>query len=246
MSRLEEAFANSDPSGRLQAALSAGLNPSLQDLDVLVDRCAVEPDFQVREMLTWVLLRLPREVVMPRVVAELTRPESQARSQALHTLSKTRDVSAWPAVAARLDDEDDAVVRTAWYAAVALAPESERDWLADKLAERLGRGDRETQLSLSRALAGLGQETIGRVLALAARNNDEAIRQHAAATERLLHDPNSGFALSLAKARREVALGRTRSTKGVGQIGLRLLPGRVRFWREGDIHRDPLTKPIRR
>lgn len=214
MSALEKAFTNPDPSARLNAALSAGINPSLPDLGTLVDRCAVEPDFQVREMLTWALLRLPADIVVPRLVAELTRREPQARSQSLHTLSKIRDVSAWPAVAARLDDKDQDVVRTAWYAAVALVPESERGWLAGKLGAHLGQGERDIQLSLSRALVGLGVDAIAPLLAAAAKSSDEAVRQHAAATERLLHDPDFAFALSLNRARREVALGHTRSTKG--------------------------------
>lgn len=214
MSALDMAFADPNPSARLNAALSAGIRPALQDLDALLARCAVEPDFQVREMLTWALLRLPADVVVPRLLAELARPEAQARSQALHTLSKSRDASAWPAVAALLDDEDQDVVRTAWYAAVALVPESERTWLAEKLAASLGRGGPETRMSLSRALAGLGSETIMPVLAAAAASDSEAVRLHAAATERLLQDPDFGFTLSREQAHHEVALGRTRSTKG--------------------------------
>lgn len=165
-------------------------------------------------MLTWALIRLPPGLVVPRLISELSHPSAQARCQALHTLSKFRDSSAWAAVAARLDDEDGSVVRTAWYAAVALVPESERGWLAKRLAEHFGQGDRETQLSLSRALASLGEDTIAPILAAADRHGSEAVRQHAAATKRLLQNPEAGFALSLDNARREVALGRTKSTKG--------------------------------
>jgi HEAT repeat protein len=214
MSTLDQAFAHPDPSVRLNAALRAGIEPSLRDLDALLNRCAVEPDFQVRETLTWALIRLPAEVVVPRLIGELSREEAQARRQALHTLSKFRDASAWKAVAARLDDEDQGVVRTAWYAAVALVPENQRHWLAEKLALSLGRGDRDIQLSLSRALVGLGSDIIEPMLTAAKGCDDEAVRLHAAATQRLLHDPDAGFAPSLNSARREVALGKTRSTKG--------------------------------
>jgi len=214
MSTLDTDLVHPDPSVRLNAALSAGMKPSPLTLEALMERCRVEPDFQVREMLTWALIRLPADIVVPRLVAELSRDEPRARSQALHTLSKIGDSSAWPAAAARLDDDDPDVVRTAWYAAVALAPESERVWLARKLCERLGHGGSEIQLSLSRALAGLGEDTIAPVLASAAENGGNAVRQHVAAIKRLLHDPAYGFAQSLDRARREVALGRTRSTKG--------------------------------
>lgn len=214
MNTLDADLVHPDPQVRLNAALSAGMKPSPLNLEALIERCGVEPDFQVREMLTWALIRLPADIVVPRVVAELSRDEPQARSQALHTLSKIRDESAWPAVAARLDDEDRDVMRTAWYAAVALAPESERGWLTRKLCERLGQGEPEIRLSLSRALAGLGEDTIAPVLASAVENGSDAVRQHIAAVKRLLHEPESGFAQSLGRARREVALGRTRSTKG--------------------------------
>jgi len=146
VSNLEDASMDSDPSVRLQATLAAGLAASPQDLEVLLERCRVEPDFQVREMLTWALLRLPHELVVQRLVEELKRPEAQARSQALHTLSKSGAAQAWKAVAARLDDEDSSVVRTSWYAAVALVPDDRRNWLAGRLAERLGQGDHETNL----------------------------------------------------------------------------------------------------
>lgn len=214
MATLDDPFADPNPSARLNAALAAGLDPSPQHLERLVGRCAVEPDFQVREMLTWALLRLPAETVLPRVVAELDRPEPQARSQALHTLSKLRNPAAWPAIAARLDDTDPSVVRTAWYAAVAVVPEAERGRLAEKLATRFAWGERDTRLSLSRALVALGAEAIAPVLAAAATSSDEAIRRHAAATERLLADPESGFALDIDEARHQVALGRTRSAVG--------------------------------
>lgn len=214
MSTLAEALTDPDPSVRLNAVLAAGIRPSASDLDTLVAQCATEPDFQVREMLTWALIRQPAELVVPRLLAELTRPEAQGRSQALHTLSKLHDGAAWPAVAARLDDPDAGVMRTAWYAAVALAPETERLWLAEKLATRLGHGDPDTQMSLSRALVALGPETIAPILAAASAHGNEATQRHVEATRKLLEDPDYAFTHSQAHAHREVALGRTRSAKG--------------------------------
>lgn len=214
MTALSTAFSLPDPSVRLNAALQAGLRPAAADLDTLVEQCAIEPVFQVREMLTWAIIRLPAATAVPRVILELDRPEPQARSQALHTLSKFRDVVSWPAVVARLDDADPDVMRTAWYAAVAVAPDDKRHWLAGRLAEQLGQGDQDTQRSLSRALASLGEETVAPVLATAGQHGDAAVRTHAEATLRLLDDPDAGFDASLRTARREVALGRTRSAKG--------------------------------
>ncbi|WP_144762137.1 HEAT repeat domain-containing protein [Curtobacterium sp. 9128] len=214
MPTLASYLADPRPMVRLRAVMAAGTEPSPDELELLVEQCAVEPDLQVREMLTWALIRLPAEVVVPRLLRELDRPEPQARSQALHTLSKLHDSAVYPQVAERLTDIDPGVVRTAWRAAVVLAPAEDRPDLARTLAVQLGHGDRETRLALSRALVGLGAETIAPVLAAAATHRTEAVREHAADTERLLHDPDAGSALARERARREVALGRTRSAKG--------------------------------
>ena len=118
------------------------------------------------------------------------------------------------AVVARLDDPHTDVVRTAWYASVAVVPEGERGWLANKLAARLGWGEPDLQRSLSRALVTLGEDHLAPMLAVAAQHPDATVREHAAATEQLLADPDAAFAPSIRSARREVALGRTKSAKG--------------------------------
>ncbi|ROP74784.1 HEAT repeat domain-containing protein [Curtobacterium sp. PhB115] len=214
MTTLTDALAHPRSSVRLQAVMAAGTTPDPADLDVLVERCAVEPDFFVRDMLTWALTRHPAPQVVARVLPELEQPEPQARSQALHTLSKVGDPAAWPAVQPLLADHDDEVLRAAWRTAVALVPDDERDALARTLAVQLGIGARERRLSLSRALVGLGEETVAPVLATAAERGSDAVREHVADTERLLHDPDAASSHALERARREVALGRTRSAKG--------------------------------
>ncbi|MCA5922304.1 HEAT repeat domain-containing protein [Curtobacterium oceanosedimentum] len=214
MTVLTEALADPRSSVRLQAVMAAGTTPDTEDLDVLVAQCATEPDFFVRDMLTWALTRHPADAVVARVLPELDRPEPQARSQALHTLSKIGDPEAWPAVRPLLGDRDDEVLRAAWRTAVALVPDEERASLARTLAVQLGVGDRDRRLSLSRALAGLGEDTVAPVLAAAADRGTDAVREHVRETERLLHDPGAASELALERARREVALGRTRSVKG--------------------------------
>src|SRR5687768_11562957 len=77
-----------DPSVRLRAALAVGTTPDLRAVAALIERCAVEPEFYVREMLTWALTRHSPSTTVPRLVAELRSEHAQARSQALHTLSK--------------------------------------------------------------------------------------------------------------------------------------------------------------
>lgn len=178
---------------RLQAAMAVGTHPDPSVVTVLVERCAVEPDFFVRDMLTWALTRLPEPVTLPRLVAELTSAHAQARSQALHTLSKIRNRSVYPLIVGTLlRDPDDEVARTAWRAAVVLVPEGEEEALAAELVTQLGRGDRDVWLSLSRALVGLG-EAVEPALAAGIAGADPTTREHAHATLLLLDDPDADY-----------------------------------------------------
>ncbi|MBE8524341.1 HEAT repeat domain-containing protein [Amycolatopsis sp. H6(2020)] len=204
---LLDALAAANASTRLQAALAAGTRADPGLADALVARCAVEPDFFVRDMLTWALTRLPAEITVPKLVTELRSGQAQARSQALHTLSKIGDRTAWPAITrSLLHDPDDEVARSAWRAAVVLVPPGDRPELAADLARRLGRGDRAVRLSLSRALAALG-DAAEPALATALASADPGVRAHARATQRLVHDPDAGFDLAVDEAKRFVALG---------------------------------------
>jgi len=137
---------------------------------------------------------------------ELGRNAAQARSQALHTLSKIGDPVAWSAVKSQLlDDSDEEVARSAWRAAVALVPKGGESELARTLSAHLGRGGRDTQLSLSRALAALG-DAARPAVAEAAVHPDESVRSHALATERVLDDPDESFAPAVHEAQRVAAL----------------------------------------
>lgn len=190
---------------RLRAALDIGTTPNLQFLDALVQRSAVEPDFQVREMLTWALIRLPASATVLRLIEEVRSGGAQARSQALHTLSKIKDESAWEAITSSvLVDPDDEVARSAWRAAVVLVPAGSESALATMLSTQLGRGGHDVQRSLSRALVALGS-VIEPMLREAASSKDAAVRAHARATEALLLDPDAGFAVF--EAKRADALG---------------------------------------
>ncbi|WP_327130581.1 HEAT repeat domain-containing protein [Streptomyces sp. NBC_01343] len=191
---------------RLRAALSIGSNPDERCVEKLVERCAIEPDFSVRETLTWALTRHPASHTVPRLTDELRSERAQARSQALHTLSKIGDGRAWPAItAALLSDADDEVARSAWRAAVVLVPEGEESELAAALARQLGRGGRETRRSLSRALVALGETSFSAVRA-AMTDPDPRVSHHAMATERLLRDPEAGFEDAIEEAKRVTAL----------------------------------------
>jgi hypothetical protein len=125
----------------------------------------------------------------------------------LHTLSKVKDRSAFPAITqSLLRDPDDDVARSAWRAAVMLVPNEQKSELAEELATQFGRGSRDVQLSLSRALVALGAEVVDPILRKAMASNVPGVRAHASATERLLGDPNGGVELAVHEAKRQFAL----------------------------------------
>ncbi|WFB11283.1 HEAT repeat domain-containing protein [Streptomyces sp. LX-29] len=201
---------NDSSSIRLRAALAVGTNPDPAFIGKLIERCAREPEFSVRETLTWALTRHAASMTVPLLLDEVRSERAQARSQALHTLSKIGDRRAWPAITpALLSDADDEVARSAWRAAVVLVPEGEEHGLAVLLATQLGRGEGETQLSLSRALIALGEVMLP-TLGVATTDLDPRVSAHAIATERLWRDPDAGFEFAIEEAKRVVALGGAR------------------------------------
>lgn len=217
---LVDALSATDSSVRLKAALAAGTHPDPGLLETLVARCAVEPDFFVRDMLSWALTRLPPAITLPRIRRELDSGDPQARSQALHTLSKIGDRTAWTWITrGMLRDANDEVARTAWRVAAALVPDDERTALVDELVTQLGRGDRSVRLSLSRAIVDLGA-VVEPALARAATDPDPAVATHARATELLLRDPETGFDAAIDEATRVVTLGpRKAAALDAGETG---------------------------
>lgn len=204
--RLRQALASPSSSDRLQAALTAGTSPDPRYVEVLIEQCATEPDFSVRETLTWALMRHPGALTVPLLLDEVAGGGMQARTQALHTLSKIGDPRGWEAITVELlGAADDDLARTAWRVAVLLAPEEQRGWVADQLAAQLGTGGRARQRSLSRALVALG-EVATPALEAARDGSDLAAREHAVATQLMVDDPEAGFDEAMFEARKVVAL----------------------------------------
>ena len=204
--RLRSALWQADASERLQAALTAGTRPDDRFIDVLVERCEVEPDFYVRDMLTWALTRHDRAYTVAALLAQLESDIGQARSQALHTLSKIADPDTWSAVTpALLRDSDPEVARAAWRTAAGLVPVGGEEQLASQLASQFGRGDRDTQRSLSRAFATIGPNAKP-VVELAVASGDDTISTHALATLTIMDAPEEPFDAAVEEAKRVVAL----------------------------------------
>lgn len=184
---------------RLRAVMALGSKPDPAYAETLVERCAVEPDFFVRDMLSWALAQLPSKIVLPMIRQELYSASDQARSQAIHTLSKIADPSTYPWITREmLRDPDDTTAMTAWRAAGVLVPAEEKSSLVEELVRHLGRGDESVQRSLSRTLINLG-EVITPVLEKAAQDPDPAVAWHA--SEILGQRPDEGFDAGLGTRR---------------------------------------------
>lgn len=186
----------SDSSVRLKTAMACGTEPHPDYLEPLVERCGTEPDFFVREMLTWAIVRLPREITVSRVIKELDSAHAQARSQALHTLSKIHVPEAWDTVFPRLvADSDNEVARAAWRVAVDIVPQDEVKQLAQALIEQLGRGEIDVKKSLARAFVVLETRSpdASAWIEAAIPSLDREQKAQAMATLTLIEDPQASF-----------------------------------------------------
>lgn len=168
-----------DQSVRLKAALAAGTYPEEDFIEVLIAQCAIESDFFVRDTLSWALMRNDVSKVVKRLEPELQSPNLQAKSQAIHTLSKIGDKANYPLITDEmLFDSDDFIASTAWRVASVLVPEDQKPDLVAKLMTQLGRGDSDVQFGLTRFLCALG-ECIVKPLTEASQSEVEAISNQA-------------------------------------------------------------------
>lgn len=179
MATLQSLLDSPDQSVRLKAALAAGTYPEPEFIEILVSQCAIEPDFFVRDTLSWALMRNDISQVVKRLEIELRSTNNQAKSQAIHTLSKIGDKKNYSLITDEmLFDADDFLASTAWRAASVLVPDDQRSTLVTKLITQLGRGDSDTQFALTRFLCAIG-EPIVQPLTEAAQSTDEAISNQA-------------------------------------------------------------------
>ena len=197
---LAELFKSPNSSVRLSTALSAGTNPKPEFVVELINQCAVEPDFFVRDMLTWALLRQEQILVFENLQAQLISTIPQARSQALHTLTKLGHPETWPLITdTLLFDPEVEVRRAAWRLASQIVPEGQRNPLLEKFLKYLGSGNEEEKLSLSRAIAALGDIGIVRLEVLL-HDSEPEIVSHAQFTLALINNPEIAEASSTALA----------------------------------------------
>jgi HEAT repeat protein len=179
MATLESMLASPDQSVRFKAALAAGTYPELGFIEILISQCAHEPDFFVRDTLSWALMRNDIPQVVERLKIELASTNPQAKSQAIHTLSKIGDKNNYALITDEmLFDIDDTVASTAWRASSVLVPEEEKAALVTKLITQLGRGDSDLQFGLTRFLCAIGNQIV-EPLTAATHSEDDAISNQA-------------------------------------------------------------------
>ena len=182
MATLQELLNSPNQSVRLKAALAAGTYPNPDQINILIVQCASESDFFVRDTLSWALMRHEVSKVVERLKSELVSENPQAKSQALHTLSKIGDKQFYSLITNEHHfDSRDKVAVTAWRAASVLVPEVEKSALTQILVSQLGRGDSDLQFDLTRFLCALG-EVIVDPLHRASESEKEEVRLHAAFT----------------------------------------------------------------
>ena len=179
MASLQELLNSPNQSVRLKAALSAGTFPNPDQIEILVSQCANESDFFVRDTLSWALMRHDQKSVVAQLKFELKSENPQARSQALHTLSKIGDKENYELITRELLlDSDDLVASTAWRSASVLVLEKDKQELIELLISQLGRGDSDIQFGLTRFLCAIGQPIVA-PLTRATQSSDEVVRTHA-------------------------------------------------------------------
>ena len=179
MATLQALLASPDQSVRLKAALAAGTYPDPEYIEILIAQCAIESDFFVRDTLSWALMRNDVKKVVQRLETELQSSNPQAKSQAIHTLSKIGEKANYPLITDEmLFDPDDFMASTAWRVASVLVPDDQKMILVKKLITQLGRGDSDTQFGLTRFLCALGERIIEPLIE-ASKSADETISNQA-------------------------------------------------------------------
>ena len=165
---------DADAGVRLRAALEVGEARDADTAEALVERFGVEPDFQVREALTWAALRIA-DAAWPSVIELLSSPRWLARLQAAHTLGKLGRYDDGPHLVPLISDPIDAVAARAYWAVA----QTRNPRAIPALVGELGRGDSEHRNSLTVALGLFGAVAVSAVVDRL-RDRSAGVRRHAA------------------------------------------------------------------
>ncbi len=148
---LIEQLHHPDHAARSRAVLALGQAGETGAVPTMVAAMAAEPDFAVREDMTWALARMADAALDPLIV--LLRDErSAARHQAAHVLGKMRDARAVDALIGALNDADATVVRKAVFSLRQIGDAR----AIPALVALLGGDSLETQATVTDALEAFG------------------------------------------------------------------------------------------
>lgn len=162
-----------NPSQRRMAALRLGALPDAVIAPILVDKITTEPDFGVREDLTWAIV-MHIDQARPAVEAMLASELPASRAIAAHVLSKVGDPRDFVRVAALVADPNPDVAVKAYRAAANTGGVQ----ALPSLLARLGDGDQAQRDMLTIVLVALGGPAL---LGVLARFDDASadVRHHA-------------------------------------------------------------------
>ncbi|MFC4456709.1 HEAT repeat domain-containing protein [Deinococcus sonorensis] len=179
-----------DKNVRIRAALDLGAAQHLAALPDLIGRLGHEPDFFVRENLTWAVVRMGPDA-MPFLLRLLEGPDATTRLQVVHTLSKIADPASASALTRAINDPDDEVARKAIFA----LGQMDHPEALTTLMGGVGHPDAERRNTLSTALVEFGHAALPPLLA-ALRHPDAQRRAHAADILGLLGNAGAAPALT--------------------------------------------------
>lgn len=173
-----------DPKVRQEAAMRLGTLADGSVARELVELLVAEPDFYVRETLTWVVVT-QQESTLPHLVAALEGTDP-SRVQVLHALSKIRDEQVVDRIVPLAQDQDPAVAAKAWWALGRTGVPA----TAPVLVAHLGSGDDEQRRALTSALEQFGQPVVP-ALAGQLTDSSAAVRRHALEALAAIGDPGA-------------------------------------------------------
>lgn len=181
-----QAARHDDPSVRQRAALWLGTHADETVADDLVRLLVTEPDFYVRETLTWAVVTRHTSTypLLVEALRDASLAEGAGRVQVLHALSKIRRPESVAEILPLADDEDDAVAAKAWWALGRIGTPG----AVAALVDALGVEEEFRRRELTRALEQAGEAAVeglsGRL-----SDPDSSVRRHAAEALLGIGDP---------------------------------------------------------
>ncbi|KZX21054.1 HEAT repeat domain-containing protein [Rathayibacter tanaceti] len=198
VARLLAGLADRDRDVRQASALALGERADRAAVGAVLAQLWEEPDFFVRDTLTWAASRVGREAV-PLVREALAADRRPAvRTQAMHVLSKIADPATMDDILPLIDDGAPEVAAKARWALSRLGDPR----AVPVLLRQLGTGDAEAQNALTDVVASFRAAAVpGLIDALA--HADPAARRHAAEVVGHIGSPHAEPALAALRSAAE-------------------------------------------